>query len=209
MNRLAGLSLLLDANQSRVPMIGSGSAVMQAMATLGKEDDLNDLFMEINASDLSVEFGEIRMQSEDLIVFLTPREKDDFSVNSYSISLSMMRFKSKEPTCVWRFRRFRRNPGKRFFPRTDRSLPTVTPKGLTLPFWDLNLSESPAFPVGVKKRSTLTNFPLMTKSSNFTREALRLPGSKMEVWFRYECPLERSMIWVSLSWTFLIRVLSR
>ena len=66
-------------------MIGSGSAVMQVMATLGKEDDLNDLFMEINASDLSVEFGEIRMQSEDLIVFLTPREKDDFSVNSTRI----------------------------------------------------------------------------------------------------------------------------
>ena len=97
-------------------MIGSGSAVMQAMATLGKEDDLNDLLYEINASDLSVEFGEIRMQSEDLIIFLTPREKDDFSVNSYSISMSMIRFKSKEPTCVWRFREIPPKSGQAFLP---------------------------------------------------------------------------------------------
>ena len=168
---------LLDANQSRVPMIGSGSAVMQAMATLGKEDDLNDLFMEINASDLSVEFGEIRMQSEDLIVFLTPREKDDFSVNSYAhltvndeiqVEGANLRMEVSGDSAEIR-------ASVSSLELTD-PYPPLRLRGLTLPFWDLNLSESPAFPVGVEKTIHFDEF-------SFDDEVLKLyQGSLAVTW---------------------------
>ena len=150
---------LLDTNQSMIPRIEDGVAVMQAMATVGQDGALDDLFMEINASDLSVEFAETRIGSKDLILFLTPRGTDEFSLNSYAhltvndeiqVEGANLRMEVAGESAEVRASVSSLDLAHPY--------PPLRIRGLTLPFWDFNLSEALAFPIGVEKTMHFDEF---------------------------------------------------